>query len=52
MAYKGAAATTKRTKDGKFGFTNTRSAAYWGMREALDPDQPGGSEVACRRTSA
>lgn len=51
-AYKGAAGTTKRTKkspDGSgvtFGFTNTRSAAYWAMREALDPDQPGGSTVA------
>lgn len=45
VAYKGAAGTTKRTKDGKFGFTNTRSAAYWGMREDLDPDQPGGSTV-------
>jgi hypothetical protein len=33
-----------RTKDGKFGFTNTSSAAYWGLREALDPDQPGGSD--------
>lgn len=46
MAYKGAAATTRRTVDGKLGFTNTRSAAYWGMREDLDPDQPGGSHVA------
>lgn len=46
MAYKGAAGTTKRTRDQKFGFTNVRSAAYWGMREALDPDQPGGSKVA------
>jgi len=46
IGYKGAAATTRRTKDKKFGFTNTRSAAYWGMREALDPDQPGGSVVA------
>lgn len=46
VAYKGAAATTKRTRDGKFGFTNVRSAAYWGFREALDPDQPSGSDVA------
>lgn len=46
VAYKGAAGTTRRTKDGKFGFTNIRSAAYWGMREDLDPDQPGGSVVA------
>lgn len=46
QAYKGSAATTKRTADKKDTFTNTRSAAYWGMREALDPDQPGGSPVA------
>jgi len=44
--YKGAAATTRRTKDKKLGFTNTRSAAYWGIREDLDPDQPNGSNVA------
>ena len=46
LAYKGAAATTRRTADKKLGFTNTRSAAYWGVREALDPDQPGGSVMA------
>jgi hypothetical protein len=46
IAYKGAAASTKRTVDSKLAFTNTRSAAYWGFREALDPDQPGGSPVA------
>lgn len=50
--YKGAASTTRRTKKSPEGdgitlpFTNTRSAAYWGFREALDPDQPGGSNVA------
>lgn len=43
--YKGAAATTRRSRDGKLQFTNTRSAAYWGFREALDPDQPGGSPI-------
>lgn len=46
IGYKGAAATTRRTRDKKFGFTNTRSAAYWGFREALDPDQPSGSTIA------
>jgi len=45
LGYKGAGSTTKRTADRKYGFTNIRSAAYWGMREALDPDQPGGSKV-------
>lgn len=46
IGYKGAAATTRRTVDKKLGFTNTRSAAYWGFREALDPDQPSGSNIA------
>ena len=46
IGYKGAAGTTRRTSDKKFGFTNTRSAAYWIFREALDPDQPGGSAIA------
>jgi hypothetical protein len=45
MGYKGAAGTTKRTNTKKHKFSNIRSAAYWGMREALDPDQPGGSSV-------
>lgn len=45
-AYKGAEGTTRRTRDGKLGFTNVRSAAYWAMREALDPGQPGGSPIA------
>ncbi len=44
--YKGAEASTKRTKDGKLRFTNMRTAALWQFREALDPDQPGGSPIA------
>jgi hypothetical protein len=27
-------------------FVNVRTAALWGMREALDPGQPGGSPIA------
>lgn len=45
VGYKGAEATTRRSRDRKLGFTNTRSAAYWLFREALDPDQPGGSPI-------
>ncbi|MGX1514016.1 hypothetical protein [Streptomyces collinus] len=37
LAYTGAAATRSRTRDGEWGFTNVRSAAYWRMRELLDP---------------
>lgn len=44
--FKGAEGTTKRTVDGQLKFTNKRSAAYWGFREALDPGQPGGSPIA------
>ncbi len=44
--YKGAEKTTRRSRDGKLHFTNTRSAALWMFREALDPGQPGGSPIA------
>ncbi len=44
--YKGAEASTRRSRDGKLRFTNTRSAALWLFREALDPGQPGGSPIA------
>lgn len=37
LAYTGAAKSRRRTRDGEFGFTNTRSAAYWNLRELLDP---------------
>ncbi|MFJ5814982.1 hypothetical protein ACIQGT_13940 [Streptomyces sp. NPDC093108] len=37
LAYTGAAKTKARTRDGEWGFTNVRSAAYWRMRELLDP---------------
>lgn len=37
LAYTGAAGTKLRTRDGTAGFTNVRSAAYWRMREQLDP---------------
>ena len=44
--YKGAEGTTRRSIEGKLKFVNTRSAAYWRMREALDPGQPGGSPIS------
>jgi hypothetical protein len=46
VAYKGAQSSPKRTRDKKLGFTNRRSAAIWKFREALDPDQDGGSPIA------
>lgn len=38
LAYTGSGRTTKRDRSGKFGFTNIRSAAYWTLREMLDPE--------------
>lgn len=46
QAHKGSEASTKRTKDGKLGFVNKRSQVAWQFREALDPDQAGGSPIA------
>lgn len=37
LAYVGAGKTSKRDRTGKLGFTNVRSAAYWNLRELLDP---------------
>lgn len=45
IGFKGSEATTKRTHDGKYGFANQRTMALWKMREALDPDQVGGSQI-------
>lgn len=45
-AFKGAERATARTSDRKLGFANMRSQAWWRLREALDPDQPGGSPLA------
>jgi hypothetical protein len=46
VAYKGAESSMRRSRDGKLKFTNKRSASYWMLREALDPGQPGGSQVS------
>jgi hypothetical protein len=44
--YKGAEGSSRRTKDRKLGFANVRSESWWRFREALDPDQDGGSPIA------
>lgn len=46
VAYKGAEASVRRTKDQKLGYFNKRTQAYWQFREALDPAQEGGSPIA------
>jgi len=43
--FNGADASNARTKDRKLGFYNKRAEIYWRFREALDPDQPGGSPI-------
>lgn len=45
-SYKGANTPTKRTKDGNLSYYNLRAQCYWEFREALNPDQDGGSQVA------
>src|SRR6187549_322549 len=37
LAYTGSGKTTVRDRSGKYGFVNVRSAAYWNLREMLDP---------------
>lgn len=44
-SYTGGESSTRRTEDNKLSFTNLRSQSYWAMREALDPDQIGGSHI-------
>lgn len=38
LAFNGSHGTTMNDKSGSFGFRNVRSASWWLLREALDPD--------------
>jgi hypothetical protein len=44
--YLGSKAAQTRTKDRGLQFANVRTESYWRFREALDPEQPGGSSIA------
>jgi hypothetical protein len=44
--YKGSEGANMRAKTINIPFQNTRSAAIWRLREALDPTQPGKSQIA------
>jgi hypothetical protein len=44
-AFNGAAESMGKTRDKIFRFANKRAEAWWRFREALDPDQEGGSPV-------
>lgn len=46
FGYKGILGTTKKSRKEQTGFHNTRAEAYWALREALDPEQPGGCSMA------
>jgi hypothetical protein len=46
LPYKGAEKSVRRTADRQLGFVNKRSQAIWQFREALDPNQDGGSPIA------
>jgi len=49
VSYRGGSGPTARTQDGKLQFSNARTQAYWQFREALNPDQDGGSQVELPR---
>ena len=46
LGHKGAEKSAARTKDRQLGFFNKRAEVHWKFREALDPDQDGGSPIA------
>jgi hypothetical protein len=46
IAFNGVAASMLRTPGGKVKYRNKRAESYWRFREALDPEQEGGSIVA------
>jgi len=45
VAYMGVKKSNKRTATMQHTFGNVRTEAYWRFREALDPNQPGGSQI-------
>lgn len=45
VPYMGVKPSERRTVDNLWKFANVRTQAYWQFREALNPDQPGGSPI-------
>ncbi len=45
VGYMGVKQSVQRTIDRQLRFANVRTEAYWRFREALNPDQPGGSPI-------
>lgn len=46
VGYMGVKESVRRTQDNQLRYANIRSQAYWQFREALNPDQQGGSSIA------
>jgi hypothetical protein len=46
VGFNGASAAMGHTVDGQLKFSNKRAEAWWRFREALNPDQQGGSVIA------
>jgi hypothetical protein len=46
IPHKGSNGSARRTKDRLHGYLNKRAEIMWRFREALDPDQDGGSPIA------
>lgn len=46
VGYMGVRESVRRTRDNQLRFANVRTEAYWTLREALDPSQPGGATMA------
>lgn len=46
IGYMGVKESVRRTRDNLLRFANVRTEAYWLLREALDPTQPGGATMA------
>jgi len=44
--YMGVKDSVRRTRDNQLRYANIRTEAYWTLREALDPTQPGGATLA------
>lgn len=46
IPFNGAGESSERTKDKQLTFVNKRAEAHWKFREALDPDQEHGAQIA------
>lgn len=46
IPFNGASRSSAKTQDGQLRFVNKRAEAWWRFREALNPDQEGGSPIA------